>query len=76
MTLLLQAYLLERYGPRLTVEEIAQALKMARATVYAKISDGTLGIHTYMDNGRRFADAADVAEYLHACRERGRAEAA
>lgn len=64
MSFLLQAYLLDRYGPRLTVAQLAEAIGMPVGTVRNRISDGTLGVRTYKDAGRRWADFRDVATYL------------
>jgi excisionase family DNA binding protein len=69
MSLLTQAYLLERYGPRLSVEQIAQVLGLSKGTLYNAISAGTLPVRTYCDGGRRYADFRDVAEHIDRCRE-------
>ena len=65
MSLLTQAYLLEKYGPRLSVEQLAQVL----GTLYNTISAGTAPVKTYCDGGRRWADFRDVAEHIDRCRE-------
>lgn len=62
MSLLTQAYLLEKYGPRLSLEQVAEVLGFEKQTVYHRISRGDLGVRTYVDGGRRWADARDVAE--------------
>ena len=46
------AYLLETYGARLTVEEVAEVLRLAPATVRNRLSAGTLGLRTYNDGDR------------------------
>ena len=69
MGLLTQAYLLEKYGPRLSVEQLAQVLGVAKGTLYNTISAGTSPIKTYCDGGRRWADFRDVAEHIDRCRE-------
>lgn len=60
-----QTYLLRRYGPTLTITEVAQALNRSRQTVYNRISRGTFPIRSTEDGarGRRF-DYRDVARYL------------
>lgn len=68
MSMMTTAYLLERYGPRLTVEELAEVLRLGVPTVRNRLSAGTLGVRTYTDGDRRFADALDVAGYLDAMR--------
>ena len=69
MSLLTQAYLLERYGPRLNVDQLAQVLQMARQTINNQISDGSFPVPTYRAAGKRFADFRDVAKHLDECRE-------
>jgi hypothetical protein len=76
MSLMLTAYLLERYGPRLGREDLAQVLGVTPKTLEKKIYQSTLGVATYKDQGKVWADARDVAEYLDACRARAKAEAA
>lgn len=69
MSLLTQAYLLEKYGPRLNVDQLAQVLQMARQTINNQISDGSFPVATYRAAGKRFADYRDVAKHLDECRE-------
>jgi hypothetical protein len=76
MSLMLTAYLLERYGPRLGREDLAAVLGVTPRTLEKKIYTATLGVATYKDNGKLWADARDVAEYLDECRARAKAEAA
>ena len=64
MSMLTTVYLIERYGLRLTMEQLAQELGLAVATLHARIARGELGIPTYVDGKMRFADVRDVAEYL------------
>lgn len=64
MSMLTTLYLIERYGLRLTMEQLAQVLGLAVATLHARIARGELGIPTYVDGKMRFADVRDVAEYL------------
>lgn len=72
-SLLTQAYLLDHYGLRLTVDQLAGVLHMARNTVYNQVANGTFSVPTYVDGGKRFADYRDVATYLDDCRQRARA---
>jgi AraC-like DNA-binding protein len=74
-SLLTQAYLLENFGLRLTVDQLASVLHMARNTVYNQVAAGTFSVPTYVDGGKRFADYRDVAKYLDECRERARSPA-
>ena len=64
MSMLIQAYLLERYGPRLNAEQLAQALGYSVNTVYNKLAKGTLTVLSYLDDGKRWFDVRDVADYL------------
>ena len=70
MSLFIQAYLLERYGPRLTIEQLAEALQIGKSTIHNQVGAGTFAIPTYLDQRTRFADVRDVASYLDACRSR------
>lgn len=69
MSLMTQAFLLEKYGPRLNVDQMAEVLHMARQTINNQMSDGSFPVLTYRANGRRFADYRDVAKHLDDCRE-------
>ena len=64
MSLMMTMILMEQYGPRLSMEQLAQVLGLAVATLHARIARGELGIPTYVDGKMRFADTRDVAEYL------------
>lgn len=68
MSLMTQAYLLEKYGPRLNVEQLANVLGMAKGTIYNQISAQTFPVPTYVDQKQRWADYRDVASYLDDCR--------
>lgn len=70
MSMMTTAYLLETYGARLTVEELAEVLRLGVPTVRNRLSAGTLGVRTYTDGDRRFADALDVACYLDSMRKK------
>lgn len=72
MSYFTQAYLLEKYGPRLSVPEIAEVLGMAEKTLRNRLSDGKVSLPIYTDIGVRCADYRDVAEYLDQCRERAK----
>lgn len=69
MSLMTQAHLLDRYGPRLNMDQLAEVLGYtSKSTVYNKITAGTLEVKTYVDGGR-WADYRDVAEFLDRLRE-------
>jgi hypothetical protein len=65
------AYLIEKYGLRLTLHQLAEALGREESTIRNQLSAETFEIPTYMDGGKRWADVRDVAEYF----DRGRARA-
>ena len=50
----------ERYGMRLTMDQLAEALGMARGSVYNQISAGTFQVPTYVEAGKRWADVRGV----------------
>lgn len=64
----LAQHLLLTYGPRLTMEELALALRVSLQTLRNRVANGTLGVKTYVDGRRRWADYRDVAAYLDAQR--------
>lgn len=64
MSFLTTAYLLERYGPRLGMEQIAEVLGMSKGTLHNRIYRGEIELHTYLDGGKRYADVRDLAAYL------------
>ena len=70
MSLLTHAMLMDRYGPRLSMEQLAEVLGVHRGTIYNMISAGTCPVRTYLDVGKRWADCRDVAEHLDSCRLR------
>lgn len=71
MKAVLLAYLLESYGPRLTVEECALALGFAPKTIRNRLSRGDPLPKCHRDGAAVFFAAADVAEYLEDCRTSG-----
>jgi hypothetical protein len=75
MSMLYQAMLFEKYGPRLTLDQLADALDRSKNTIYNQVSKGTFEVPTYVDGGKRFADVRDVATYLDACRGRATTQA-
>lgn len=69
MSLITQAFVVERYGLRVTTEQLAEILGISKATLYNQLSAGTCAVKTYLDGGKRYADYQHVAEHLDACRE-------
>lgn len=76
MSFLTTAYLLERYGPRLGMAEMAEVLGMSKGTLHNRIYRGEIELATYLDGGKRYADVRDVAAYLDAMRARAASRAA
>lgn len=70
MSLLTQAYLLEQFGPRLTIDQMAEVLGLKPGTIYNQVSAQTFPVPTYVEGGKRFADYRDLAAYLDECRSR------
>ena len=68
MSLITQAFVVERYGLRLTAEQLAEVLGITKPSLYNQMSAGTCPVKTYLDGGKRYADYRDVAEHLDACR--------
>lgn len=75
MSLLSQAIIAERYGLRLSLDQLAEALDMSKNTIYNQVSAGTFPVPTYVDGKKRYADYRDVASYLDSCRERATTQA-
>lgn len=69
MSLLTQAIVAEKYGLRLTIEQLADAMQLAKSTVYNQVAAKTFPIPTYVEGGKRYAAYQDVAKYLDECRE-------
>ena len=75
MSLLHEAIIAEKYGLRLTVDQMADALGLARNTIYNQIAQGTFRVRTYVDGGKRFADYRDLAKYLDEVRAGAKGDA-
>lgn len=73
VSLIAQMVLIDKYGLRLNLDQLAEALGLAKGTITNQIGAGTFPIPTYLD-GKRYADARDVAEYFDLCRERAHAD--
>jgi hypothetical protein len=75
MSLMLTAYLMEKYGPRLGTDELAEVLGISPRTLANKVYRCEVPLPVYKDQGKVWADCRDVAEYLDACRAKAKAEA-
>jgi hypothetical protein len=69
MSLITQALVVEKYGLRLNVEQLADVLGITKGALYNQFSAGVCPVKTYTDGGKRWADYRDVAQHLDDCRE-------
>lgn len=69
MSLITQAFIVDRYGLRLNAEQLADVLGITKAALYNQISSKACPVRTYLDGGKRYADCRDVAEHLDRMRE-------
>ncbi|UXU87014.1 hypothetical protein [Burkholderia sp. S-53] len=76
MSLLTRAYILEKYGPRMTLAHLAQLLLMSEGTIRNQVSAETFPIPTYKEGGARFAAYDAVADYLDEMSAKARQQAA
>lgn len=76
MSLLTRAYILEKYGPRMTLAQLAQLLLMSEGTIRNQVSAETFPIPTYKEGGGRFAAYDAVADYLDEMSAQARRQAA
>ena len=72
-SLVTQMIVAQKYGVRLTVDDLAAEFKRAKSTVYNEISAGTFPVPTYVDGNKRYAHYSDVAAYLDSCAAKARA---
>ncbi|PUA16852.1 hypothetical protein [Glaciimonas sp. PCH181] len=64
MALLTQAYILDNFGIRLNLPQLAKLLDIKEGTLRNQISARAFPIKTYIEGGRRFASYQAVSEYL------------
>ena len=72
MSLITTLFLLERYGLRMNMEQLAQALGLASSSLHGRLARGELQVPTYVDGKMRWAATQDVAEYLDRLRDQAR----
>ena len=68
MSLLPQLILAEKYGMRLSMDQLAAELNVKKTTLYNQVSGGRCAVRTYTDGGQRWADVRDVADYFDSMR--------
>jgi len=69
MSLMTRAAIIDKYGLRLTMEQLADVLGLNRGSVYNLAASGELPVPTYKEGTRRFASYDAVADYLDAMAE-------
>ena len=57
------AYFLDKYGPRLTVEQVAHEMGWSEKSVYEMLARGEFPIPSYREGKRRWVSYQAVAEY-------------
>lgn len=68
-SLMTQAMIVDKYGFRVGVTQLAEIMCITKPAVYNQLSAGTFPIPTYLDQGKRFADFRDIAAHIDKCRE-------
>jgi hypothetical protein len=72
MKLLTQAFILEKFGPRMTMAQLATLLCMSEGTIRNQVSAETFPIPTYKEGAARYAAYDAVADYLDAMSQKAR----
>lgn len=75
MSLLTCAYILEKFGPRLTMGQLATLLAMSEGTIRNQVSAETFPIPTYKEGAARYAAYDAVADYLDEMSKKARERA-
>jgi len=68
MSFMTQGYIVDKFGLRLTMEQLAECIGIAVNTIYNQVAKGVFPVKTYRDGKQRWADYRDVAQYLDDCR--------
>lgn len=75
MSLLTRAYILEKFGPRMTMGQLATLLAMSEGTIRNQVSAETFPIPTYKEGAARYAAYDAVADYLDTMSRKAREQA-
>ena len=75
MSLMTQAIVADKYGLRLTMAQLADAIGLAKQTIYNQIAKDEFKVKTYVDGGQRWCDYRDLAAFLDGCRDRAETRA-
>ena len=70
MSLMTQAIVADKYGLRLTMAQLADAIGLAKQTIYNQIVKGEFKVKAVVDGGQRWCDYRDLAAFLDGCRDR------
>lgn len=57
-------YLLDKYGPTMTIDQLSEVLKMAPRSIYNAVSAEAFPIQTFKFGKRRLAKTEDVAKHI------------
>jgi hypothetical protein len=69
VSLITQAFVVEKFGVRLNSKQLAEVLGVTVPSLHNAISAETCPVKTYVSMGKRWADYRDVAAYLDQCRQ-------
>lgn len=62
-------YLIQKYGLRLNLLQVSEAIDVPYKTILNKRSSGKLKLRTYRDGMKVYSDVRDVADYLNEVRD-------
>ncbi len=68
MSIVTQAMIFEKYGPRLGVQQLAELMALSPKTIYNQVSAKTFPVPTYVDGGARWADFRGAAAHFDTLR--------
>jgi hypothetical protein len=68
MSLLTAAFLMDKYGPLLTIDNLGEVLHLERGTVKNQISAQRIGIPVIRHGSKPLFHATDVATYIDGMR--------
>jgi hypothetical protein len=63
-----QEFLMDKYGLMLTAKEASKVLRISYSLFMNKRSTGTLGLNSYVSNGRVYVASQDMANHLEGLR--------
>ncbi len=57
--------LIERYGPMMSINDLAEFFGMSKGAIYNKLSKDTFEVPTFKMGGRLVAETADVVQFVN-----------